>query len=479
LQKQVRTVEDQKTLQTRSVFGVEPKPLPYLLAQMNLLLHGFDAPQIDSGNALRFKLTEIGEKDRVDVILTNPPFGGEEEKGIQANFPEDRRTSETALLFLQLIMRRLRRSLTPAGRQARAAVIVPESVMGDSGVAERIRRAVTEEFRLHTILRLPKGVFEPYSDIQTNVLFFESGPPDSHVWFYQHYVPSHRRAMRNPSYTATQPLGFDELVPILKWWDRRVENDAAWRVSIDDIRARRYSLDFRHPRRLSASVSPFRSVAVDIATRTCAVSDDLREWVNDPTIVDAVEGAQGEPVALGSFLFPVKQEAPVRPDSRYKQVTVRLYGKGVVLRKEELGRNIKTRPQFLVSTGQLIMSRIDARNGAFGVVPSELDGAIVTQDFPLFEVDQSRINAAYLALLLASPQFADVCARASRGTTNRKRLREELFLQERVPVPDLETQELLASVADRVRRARNGLRSLSEASDTLLSSLAQSVFSAD
>src|SRR2546425_1360849 len=110
LESQVKTVADRRTLQERSLFGCEPKSLPYLLCQVNLLLHGLNAPQIDPGNALRFKLSEIGEKDRVDVILTNPPFGGEEEKGIQGNFPEDKQTSETALLFLQLIMRRLRKA---------------------------------------------------------------------------------------------------------------------------------------------------------------------------------------------------------------------------------------------------------------------------------------------------------------------------------------------------------------------------------
>src|SRR6266513_3248474 len=124
LSEQVKTVDDRKILQTRSLFGCEPKPLPYLLSQMNLLLHGLDAPQIDPGNSLRFKLTEIGEKERVDVVLTNPPFGGEEEQGIQGNFPEDRQTAETALLFLQLIMRKLRRQTTAAGRHGRAALVV-------------------------------------------------------------------------------------------------------------------------------------------------------------------------------------------------------------------------------------------------------------------------------------------------------------------------------------------------------------------
>src|SRR5207248_7764821 len=129
-----RTVEERETLQRRSLFGVEPKSLPYLLAQMNLLLHGLEAPQIDPGNALRFRLNEIGDRDRVDVILTNPPFGGEEEAGIQGNFPQDKRTSETALLFLQLIMRKRRRQPKPG----RAAGVAPNGTLSGGGVAARI-----------------------------------------------------------------------------------------------------------------------------------------------------------------------------------------------------------------------------------------------------------------------------------------------------------------------------------------------------
>src|SRR6185436_8662789 len=121
LSKQVKTVADRKVLQERSIFGCEAKPLPYLLAQMNLLLHGLESPQIDPGNSLRFPLKEIGDKERVDLILTNPPFGGEEERGILSNFPEDKQTAETALLFLQLIMRKLKRPSKPG----RAAVVVP------------------------------------------------------------------------------------------------------------------------------------------------------------------------------------------------------------------------------------------------------------------------------------------------------------------------------------------------------------------
>src|ERR1700730_10842928 len=202
---QVKTVADRKRLQSETIFGCEPKPLPYLLGQMNLLLHGLDAPQIDPGNALRFKLSEIGEKDRMDVILTNPPFGGEEEKGVQGNFPEDRQASETALLFLQLIMRKLHRESTMAGRPGRAAVVVPDGTLFGDGICARIKEELLKEFNLHTIVRLPNGVFAPYTPIQTNLLFFDRSGPTKEVWYYEHPLPEGRK-----NYTKTGPLQFAE-----------------------------------------------------------------------------------------------------------------------------------------------------------------------------------------------------------------------------------------------------------------------------
>lgn len=155
LEKQCKTVKQRAVLQGESLYGGEAKPLPYLLAQMNLLLHGLEAPQIDPGNSLRHSLSEIGDSDRVDVILTNPPFGGEEEAGIRKNFPNDKQTSETALLFLQLIMRKLRRSPKPG----RAAVVVPNGVLFGDGVCARIKEELLKNYNLHTVVRLPNGVF--------------------------------------------------------------------------------------------------------------------------------------------------------------------------------------------------------------------------------------------------------------------------------------------------------------------------------
>ena len=204
----------------QSLFGCEPKTLPYLLCQMNLLLHGLDAPQIDPGNSLRFKLTDIGERDRVDVILTNPPFGGEEEKGIQGNFPEDKQTAETALLFLQLIMRKLRQVAAPPRpqlghsdgasqpRRARAAVVVPNGTLFGDGVCARIKEELLKEFNLHTIVRLPNGVFAPYTSIPTNMLFFDRSGPTREVWYYEQPLPEGRK-----NYTKTAPIQFEEFAP--------------------------------------------------------------------------------------------------------------------------------------------------------------------------------------------------------------------------------------------------------------------------
>jgi type I restriction enzyme M protein len=243
LSKQVKTVADRRVLQEKSLFGCEPKTLPYLLCQMNLLLHGLDAPQIDPGNSLRFKMTDIGERDRVDVILTNPPFGGEEEKGIQANFPEDKQTSETALLFLQLIMRKLRRSRTVATRVARAAVVVPNGTLFGDGVCARIKEELLKEFNLHTIVRLPNGVFAPYTGIPTNVLFFDRSGPTGEVWYYEQPLPEGRK-----NYTKTAPIQFEEFSGCVEWWGKRKENESAWKVPVAELLANGCNLDRKNPR---------------------------------------------------------------------------------------------------------------------------------------------------------------------------------------------------------------------------------------
>lgn len=230
IKKQCKTIEDHKKLQEETIFGGEAKSLPYLLCQMNLLLHGLDSPSIDPGNSLRFSLKEIGDKDRVDVILTNPPFGGEEEKGIQGNFPQDKQTSETALLFLQLIMRKLRRPGHLSKKGGRAGVVVPNGTLFGDGVCARIKEELLKAFNLHTIVRLPNGVFSPYTNIPTNILFFDRSGPTKEVWFYEHPLPEGKK-----NYTKTKPIQFDEFTQCLEWWKKREENERTWKVNVEDV----------------------------------------------------------------------------------------------------------------------------------------------------------------------------------------------------------------------------------------------------
>jgi type I restriction enzyme M protein len=269
LEKQCKTVEQRRTLQERSIFGQEAKPLPFMLCQMNLILHGLEAPQIAKGNSLEQRLTEIKDSDRVDVILTNPPFGGEEERGILSNFPEDKQTAETALLFLQLIMRKLR--VTP--KPGRAAVVVPNGTLFGDGVSARIKQEMLTKFNLHTIVRLPNGVFAPYTAIPTNILFFDRNGPTEHVWYYELLLPEGRR-----QYTKTSPIQFEEFADCLKWWKSRQESERAWKVSAKQIATIGYNLDLKNPNaRQEDDHLPPERLADDILQKELRIVDVLRE----------------------------------------------------------------------------------------------------------------------------------------------------------------------------------------------------------
>ena len=239
LEQQCHTVEDMEVLQKHTIVGGEAKPQPYMLVQMNLLLHGLEFPRIDSGNSLRNPLREMGDGQRVDVIMTNPPFGGEEERGILENFPEDKQTLETALLFLRLIMRKLRRAPKPG----RAAVVVPNGTLFGDGVAARIKEELLKDFNLHTIVRLPNGVFAPYTNITTNLLFFDRSGPTENVWYYEQPLPEGRK-----SYTKTKPLQYEEFADCLAWWKDRAEGERAWKVPAEQIAKNGYNLDIKNPK---------------------------------------------------------------------------------------------------------------------------------------------------------------------------------------------------------------------------------------
>ncbi|HTN04963.1 MAG TPA: N-6 DNA methylase, partial [Planctomycetaceae bacterium] len=241
LRKQVKTPEDERTLQS-SLRGFEKKQLPHLLCMTNMLLHGVDEPtNIRHDNTLSRTLKDYGPKDKVDVIVTNPPFGGMEEDGIELNFPADVRTRETADLFLALILRLLKDG-------GRAALVLPDGTLfGDQGVKLRLKQQLLKECNLHTIVRLPNGVFSPYTGIKTNLLFFEKGTPTKTIWYYEHPYPDGKK-----SYNKTNPIRIEEFVVEKKWWKRRKASEQAWQVSVEEIVAANYNLDRKNPHQTDA-----------------------------------------------------------------------------------------------------------------------------------------------------------------------------------------------------------------------------------
>jgi type I restriction enzyme M protein len=232
---EVKRPEQEAQLQA-SVRGVEKKPLPHLLCVTNMIVHGIDVPTgILHDNTLSRPLRDIGVKDRVDVIMTNPPFGGMEEDGIENNFPAAFRTRETADLFLVLLVEMLKSG-------GRAAVVLPDGTLFGEGVKARIKEYLLTECELHTIVRLPNAVFAPYTSIKTNVLFFTKGKPTKEVWYYEHPYPQ-----GYISYSKTKPMRIEEFEPEKAWWTDRKETGFAWKVAIEQIRERGYNLDIANP----------------------------------------------------------------------------------------------------------------------------------------------------------------------------------------------------------------------------------------
>ena len=237
----VKRPEDERLMQS-SLRAVEKKQLPHMLCVTNMLLHGMEDPAfVRHDNTLARPYIGWGQSDRVDVVLTNPPFGGREEDGIESNFPAQFRTRETADLFLALIIRLLK----PGGR---AAVVLPDGTLfGGEGVKTRLKEQLMEECDLHTIVRLPNSVFRPYASIGTNLLFFEKGRPTWETWFYEHRVPAGQKA-----YSMTKPIRLEHLKPCAEWWGGaerrgREPTEFAWKVSAEEVRARGYNLDVKNP----------------------------------------------------------------------------------------------------------------------------------------------------------------------------------------------------------------------------------------
>ena len=239
LEKQIKTPEDKEII-NNSIYGVEKKALPHLLCMTNLLLHDIDEPNIVHGNSLSKNIRDFKEDDKFDKILMNPPYGGTEEKVIQMNFPKELQTSETADLFMAVILYRL-------NRNGKVGVILPDNFLfGNTNPQVALKEKLLSECNLHTIIRLPEGVFAPYTNIKTNILFFDKTVSTKKIDYYDVSLPYGYR-----SFTKTKPFKSIHLEPVRKWWNNRdKEDENSYSVDIEKIKNNNYNLDFKNPNKL-------------------------------------------------------------------------------------------------------------------------------------------------------------------------------------------------------------------------------------
>ena len=238
LEPQISSIEDRQAY-IKSVYGVEKKPLPYLLGITNLILHDIDNPSLFHGNSLERNVREFKEADKFDIILMNPPYGGTELEGIKINFPVDMRSSETADLFIALALYRLKKN-------GRAAIIIPNGFLFGTDTAKiTLKKKLLEDFNLHTIVRMPSSVFAPYTSITTNILFFENTSPTEQVWYYRVDMPEGYK-----HFSKTKPMKLEHFERCMSWWVNRVEIEdtetdtyKSRPVTVKELADRGYDLD--------------------------------------------------------------------------------------------------------------------------------------------------------------------------------------------------------------------------------------------
>ncbi len=248
----VKTVDDEHILQ-KSITGWELKPVAYVLGLTNLILHEMEVPDYHYIDSLKKEYNGIGSKDRVDVILANPPFGASIADGVETNFPASYRCKESADLFIILMMQLLKTN-------GRAAIVLPDGSITGEGVKARIREKLLKDCNLHTIVRLPQSTFFP-ATVATNLLFFEKGSSTKDIWYYKHELPEGQK-----SYSKKKPIQFEEFNPIMEWWNDRKESEVSWKVNIKDLN--NWDLDIKNHNKVEEVIEYNRADIIDKMTKS-------------------------------------------------------------------------------------------------------------------------------------------------------------------------------------------------------------------
>ncbi len=451
----VSTVDDHERLQRGTLFGQESGELPYLLGTMNLLLHGARSPDVIRTNSLEQDIRSIAPSDQHDVVLTNPPFGGSEHPQVQQNFPI--KSSSTQLLFMQHILAKLK-------KDGRLGVVLPESFLSNGGVFETFRQQLLRDWNVHTIVGMPaKGIW--YKDVKTVLLFADGGGPTSEILFVEVSPPEGQK-----NFTKRKPLTRERLAPYLQIVRERVEGDKSWIVSVKAIEARGWDM-----RPLRPLADPALSVA-DAAQRIQAITPDVDEITRRAEALRAIlqeTAAKGSlewvQVPLGKAMALNKDRITIDDAQEYRRVRVALHGRGLFLRDVVHGSEIKTKTQYLVRTDQLLVAEIDAKVGGMGLVPQELDGAIVSSHYFAFDIDENQCTLGWMDLLCRAGHFVRLIA--AKGATNYASVRPDDVLGWEIPLPDRAVQEALVGVGDDARAMNDAAQRLAADTEAILADI--------
>lgn len=446
MKKQAKTAEDWDTLQYKTLYGIEKKPMPYLLGTMNLILHGIEVPNLRRANTLTKALNEITEKDKHDVIITNPPFGGEEEKGIQDNFPASLRTSETALLFLQFITRSLKNG-------GRCGIVVPDSMLSSGGVCQKIREQIISDTNLHSVIRLPEGVFSPYTGVPTNILIFEKGNKTKNIWFYQLNIRDGIKA-----YSKTKPFEFSELEDVITKYPGRIESENSWIVDIESIIKNNYSLNLHNPNKKNDYSHTTPTILLkEIEVTQISVNKEIGELKD---FIKELSKTSSKITPLAEVIVERKSEPDI-----YKVSTgeIKIISKiGFDEGRIELRANSKTRTKMiLIRPGDLVISGINVSKGAVGYYSENMkDDIAATIHYSSYIPNRKKINVEYLWILLRSQIFRDILKKTIPGGI-KSEIKASRFLKIQVPICDLPSQIKIVSMFNKVKLLENKLFTLS------------------
>lgn len=449
LKSQSKNINQYQTIQ-QTVRGWEWKPLPYVLAITNLILHDVELPDITYRDALDKPLSEYREKDRVDIIIANPPFGGTVANNNETNFPQNFRVKESADLFLILMMHLLKQG-------GRAGIVLPDGSLSGDGVKQRIRQKLLEDCNLHTIIRLPNSVFKPYATVATNLLFFEKGKPTNDIWYYQHKYPEGVK-----SYSKTNPLKLEELDPIKHWWKNRFESEVSWKVCIEDIKERGYDLDIKNPNTKADTNSKNTFYFIDqLQSDLADINSEIEEIIDNLTTINDYEFK-----SLGELCDVVKGKTGIKKaiSGDYPLVTTS-HERGT---HNNFQFNCEAVCIPLVSSsghGHASLKRVHYQNGKFAL------GSILAAAIPK---NNKEISTKYLYYYLNNFKD-DLIVPLMKGMANVS-LSVAKIQTIKVVIPPMDKQLSLIYLMEKCENLRNTLSKSSEDAENIIKSALHDAF---